>query len=58
MEFTYNNNYKATIVVMLLRALYVKRCMSLFFYHDKVGEHKLLRLEFVQVTMKQIKRLE
>lgn len=49
MEYAYNNNYQATIVVAPFEASYGKSCRSSV-YWDEVGEQKLLGPDLVQIT--------
>ncbi|RDY00763.1 hypothetical protein CR513_16013, partial [Mucuna pruriens] len=55
-EFTYNNNFHATIGITPFEALYDRRCRTpLCWYQD--GEHLIVGLELVQQTMKKIKKI-
>ncbi|RDX78626.1 hypothetical protein CR513_41078, partial [Mucuna pruriens] len=54
-EFTYNNNYYASIRMTSFEALFDKRCkMPMCWYQD--GEHLIVGPELVQQTMKKIKK--
>jgi hypothetical protein len=48
-EFSYNNNYQATIGMPLYEALYGRKC-QLPLYWDNVGERQTLGPELIQDT--------
>jgi hypothetical protein len=53
-EFTYNNNYQATIGMTPYEALYGRKCEHQY-AGKKVGDRQLFRSELVQVTLEKIK---
>ena len=54
MEFTYNNNHRASIEMAPFEALYGRKCRTPV-YWDKVGKRRLVGLELVQVTSEKVK---
>ena len=54
MEFTYNNNYQASIEMAPFEALYGRKCRTPVCW-DKVGEKRLVGLELVQITSEKVK---
>ena len=57
MEFTYNNNYQASIGMALYEALYGIKCRTPICW-DKVNEQKLNDMELIEVTSKRFKLFE
>ena len=53
MEFTYNNNYQATIRMALYKALYGRRCRTPVCW-EEVGDQSLIGAEIVQMTTKKV----
>ena len=56
MEFSYNNNYQATIQIAPFEALYGRRCQTPVFW-EEVGTQQLMRLELVQATNPAIQKI-
>ena len=54
MEFTYNNNYQATVGMAPYEALYGKRCRTPVCW-EEVGDKKLIGLKLVQITIEKVK---
>ena len=54
MEFSYNNNYQASIEMAPFEALYGRKCRTPVCW-DEVGERRLVGLELVQITSKKVK---
>ena len=54
MEFTYNNNYQANIVMAPFEALYGTKCRTPVCW-DEVGERRLVGPELVQITSDKVK---
>ena len=52
-EFTYNNNYQASIGMAPFEALYGRKCRTLICW-DEVGERKLNSEELIKVSTKKI----
>ena len=52
-EFSYNNNYQASIGMALYEALYGRKCRTPVCW-DEVGERKLNDVELIKVTSKKI----
>ena len=55
MEFSYNNNFQATIGMTLFEVLYGKRCRSPLCW-DKVGERELVGPELVRLTNEAVQK--
>jgi hypothetical protein len=53
-EFTYNNNYQATVGMAPYEALYGKRCRIPVCW-EEVGDKKLIGLKLVQITIEKVK---
>jgi hypothetical protein len=53
-EFTYNNNYQATVGMAPYEALYGKRCRTPVCW-EEVGDKKLIGLKLVQITIEKAK---
>jgi len=53
-EFTYNNNYQATVGMAPYEALYGKRCRTPVCW-EEVGDKKLIGLKLVQITIEKVK---
>nr|GFD19114.1 putative reverse transcriptase domain-containing protein [Tanacetum cinerariifolium] len=56
-EFSYNNNYHATIKVEPFKALYGQKCHSLVCWTE-VGEAQILGPELIQETTKKIVQIK
>ena len=54
MEFTYNNNYQASIEMAPFEALYDRKCRTPVWW-DEVGERRLVGHELVQITSEKVK---
>ena len=54
MEFTYNNNYQASIEMAPFEALYGRKCRTPVCW-DEVGERRLVGPELVQITSEKVK---
>ena len=52
-EFTYNNNYQASIEMALYEALYGRKCRTPI-YWDEVGERKLSNEELIKDSIEKI----
>ena len=52
-EFTYNNNYQASIGMASYEALYGRKCKTPICW-DEVGEQKLNDVELIEVTSEKI----
>jgi len=52
-EFTYNNNYQASIEMTPYEALYGQKCRTLVCWFE-VGEKRLMGLELIQITSEKI----
>ena len=54
MEFTYNNNYQASIEMAPFEALYGRKCRTPLCC-DEVGKRRLVGPELVQITSEKVK---
>ena len=53
-EFTYNNNYQASIGMAPYEAMYGRKCRTLICW-DEVDEWKLNDVELIEVTLEKIR---
>ena len=53
-EFSYNNNYHASIEMAPFKALYGRKCRTLVCW-DEVGGRRLVGPELVQITSEKLK---
>lgn len=56
-EFTYNNNFHSSIIMILFKALYGRRCRTPLCWYES-GEGDVIRSEIVQHNTKKIKVIQ